>query len=341
MTSDAIEQRRSYSESKLKELRERIPQKVAVVNNCPRLCIYATGSFARLDAGQHSDLDLFFVTTPGAGASGAPSPEGAEKREWPAVTRIQETLIKADLIRLGADMALPEFSGDGQYLVIHARDDLVNHLGSQTEDYENLFTARLLLLLESTPLWNELVYDEVVTECVNAYYRDFHDHAENFRPVFFANDIVRFWKTLCLNYEHKRNRKEKGEEAKRKSHLKNFKLKFSRLLTCFSMVACLCDKDLSDHPDKAILLVKQTPFERLERLVDRYHMEELWRQMKELYAWFLTQTDRKPEEAESWIADREVRDRVFPEAKKFGDLMFQLLCNVAKQSHMDLRWLVV
>jgi hypothetical protein len=325
MSPDVIDQRWKFSDQKLAELRGRIEAEVQELKSCPNLCLYATGSFARRDASKHSDLDLFFVTIPNG----------------PPVTQIQQMLINADLIRLCGRMELPEFSGDGQYLEIHTLASLVDELGSQKEDYENFFTARLLLLLESSPLSNDSVYDEVVAECVRAYYRDFHDHVENFRPVFLANDITRFWKTLCLNYEHKRNRKDKGVEAKRKSHLKNFKLKFSRLLTCFSMVASLCDPQEADHPDKAIALVKTPPMKRLERVAAKHGLDGLWREMRELYNWFLQVTDRPPKEAEEWIAAREVRRDVFPRAERFGDLMYDLLGQVAERSGTSLRYLVV
>jgi len=35
------------------------------------------------------------------------------------------------------------------------------------------------------------------------YYRDADDRPD-FLPAFLINDITRFWKTLCLNYEHSR-----------------------------------------------------------------------------------------------------------------------------------------
>jgi hypothetical protein len=134
MSDDPIIQRREFSEKKLGELRGRIAAEAPELKQCPNLCVYATGSFARLDASQHSDLDLFFVSTPGT----AP------------VTRIQQTLINADLIRLCRNLGLPDFSGDALYLQIHQSQELIEELGSQKEDYANLFTARLLLLLEST-----------------------------------------------------------------------------------------------------------------------------------------------------------------------------------------------
>ena len=325
MTQRQIAARKNFSEEKLKELRQRIDAEVPDLAHCPNLCVYATGSFARLDAGHYSDLDLFFVSTPAG----------------PAVSRIRQMLINADLIRLGERMGLPEFSGDGQYLQIHTLDSLVKEVGSQREDYDNIFTTRLLLLLESTSLYNPEVYDAVVSACVHAYYRDYPDHTENFRPVFLANDISRFWKTLCLNYEHKRNRRDKGEEAKRKSHLKNFKLRFSRLLTCFSMVACLCDPEMADHPDKAILLVKQSPLDRLDELAQKHGLEELWGKMRDQYNWFLEITDRPTSQAEEWIATKEVRRDVFPRAEQFGDRMHELLGLVAQKAGSSLRYLVV
>ena len=330
MSEQVIEARRAFSDGKLSDLRRTIQAEVPALKTCPDLCVYATGSFARRDAGKHSDIDLFFVT------------DVADSTALkPPVPKIKQILINADLIRLCARMGFPDFSGDGQYLQILTLNSLVNELGSQKEDYENFFTARLLLLLESSPLSNDTVYDDAVTKCVWAYYQDFHDHAGNFRPVFLANDIVRFWKTLCLNYEHKRNRKDKGDEAKRKSHLKNFKLKFSRLLTCFSMVAALCDPGEADHPDKVIRLVKMTPLGRLEAVAAKHGLDDILREMKTLYDWFLQETDRTPEAAEAWIAEAAVRRVAFPKAEQFGDLMFQLLGAVASKSQTTLRYLVV
>jgi predicted nucleotidyltransferase len=328
MSQPEIEARKRFSEEMLAKLRQGIAA-ISALKNCPNLCVYATGSFARRDAGKYSDLDIFFISTPG-----------------PPVPRIDQMLIYADLIQLCRSMGMPEFSGDGQYLRVHTLRSIVDEVGSQKEDYENFFTTRLLLLLESAALYNQEIYDEVVGECVRAYYRDYHDHTENFRPVFLVNDISRFWKTLCLNYEHKRNRRDndraKEEGAKRKSHLKNFKLKFSRLLTCFSMVACLCDAEGADHPDKAILLVKQAPIDRLDVLTQKHGLEDLWNEMKGLYDWFLLETTSRPTEvAEAWIAQKEIRREVFQKAETFGDMMHDLLGQVAHKSGRSLRYLVV
>ena len=57
-------------------------------------------------------------------------------------------------------------------------------------------------------------------------FKDFPDHPRTFQPIFLMNDICRFWKTMLLNYEHKRHGDgEPGDEIRRRSKVKNFKLK--------------------------------------------------------------------------------------------------------------------
>ena len=97
----------------------------------------------------------------------------------------------------------------------------------------------LLLLLESQPVYNEPLYEELLERVIESYYRDYHDHERTFRPIFLINDIIRFWRTLCLNYENRRNRPPEDGREQHKFHLDNFKLKFSRLLTCFSAIILL------------------------------------------------------------------------------------------------------
>src|SRR5438034_11684593 len=94
----------------------------------------------------------------------------------------------------------------------------------------------MLLLLESRPLCNKTSYDQVIKSIVDEYFRDYPDHKQSFRPTFLINDILRFWKTMCLNYENKRNVIKVDGEKKNKARLANMKLKFSRRLICFSTV---------------------------------------------------------------------------------------------------------
>lgn len=114
---------------------------------------------------------------------------------------------------------------------------MVKTLGHPNDDASNTFTARLLLLLESKPLFGTDVYWEAIEQVIAAYWGDFTDHKNEFVPAFLANDVLRIWRTFCVNYEARTAREPEEKRAKRK--LKNYKLKHSRLLTCYSALAYL------------------------------------------------------------------------------------------------------
>lgn len=81
------------------------------------------------------------------------------------------------------------------------------------------------------------VYQEIIEEVIAAYWRDYEDHKTDFMPAFLANDILRLWRTFCVNYEARTVRE--PDETKAKGKLKNYKLKHSRLLTCYSAILFL------------------------------------------------------------------------------------------------------
>ena len=68
----------------------------------------------RGEAGGYSDFDLFIVS------------HGTRKD--PALSRLDEILVKASLIETTKKHGLPEFSGDGQYLVGHTLTDFISTL---------------------------------------------------------------------------------------------------------------------------------------------------------------------------------------------------------------------
>ena len=255
--------------------------------------------------------------------------------------RLVKTRVDAELIDLVEDLKFPEFSNDGQYLTVHYLDEMKEKLGGPEEDFENLFTARMLLLLESTWLYNQDVYDEVVREVIGSYYRDFHDHTPGFKPLFLTNDIVRFWKTLCLNYEHRRNRPTDDPQRKAKDRVKNLKLKFSRMLTCFSTVAVLLREEIVPSPEALAEIVRKTPMERLvlasedvgagDDLVDKIRGE---------YAWFLEKTGRGDEEVREWFSDKAVRNDAFDRGRAFGQSIYDLIVLAAGDTE-TVRYLLV
>lgn len=128
-----LEERRSQAAKRIAQLQVELTKAEELCNG--RACAYITGSVARGEASTHSDLDLFIVS------KGTPRD--------PQLTKLDEILIKADLIQATKKLGFPPFSGDGEYLTRHFVSELTGALGKPHDDVNNTFTARLLLLLES------------------------------------------------------------------------------------------------------------------------------------------------------------------------------------------------
>jgi len=323
---DGAHANRQYSVERLDEFRSRL-EPYAELATEHDVCVYVTGSYGRLEAWAGSDIDIFLL-----GASGTRE----RKLPW-----LKETKLMAGLITEAEAMRFPPFSGDGKWLRIQYVDEIAQILGSAEDDSENAFTARMLLLLESRPLVGEALYGQLVSDVVDLYFRDFADYSDRFIPGFLTNDILRFWRTLTLNYEYERMRVAADEPvAKAGAALRNYKLKFSRLSTCFSMVTNLASLAAPVTRQQVIELTRMTPRERFARVAQasaeaRHLVDEL----DERYGAFLRTVQRPKDELLVELQTHEARSRFLQDAGQFGTTIYGLLREVAQEGRM--RYLVV
>jgi predicted nucleotidyltransferase len=303
-----------------------------------KACIYATGSFGRGEAGRFSDLDLFIVGK----NNGIKRPDG---REGSLLKELDATCIKANLIEVTRALGIPEFSGDGRYLVHYSVDDFTKTLGQPEDDIENTFTARLLLLLESCALLGAKVHLEVINEVIKAYWRDYEDHKSNFMPAFLANDIIRLWRTFCVNYEARTQRAPEDEKAKGK--LKNYKLKHSRMLTCYSALLYLLAVYRMANtvtPADALNMTRLTPTGRLEWLLRQKiagSSHGLLRGILQQYDRFLKTTNVREKTLLKKFQNKETSREFIESAYSFGDLIFEALADIGGENNRFYRLLVV
>jgi predicted nucleotidyltransferase len=239
------------SSSRFEALRTQLSEAEKLIAG--RACVYATGSFGRLEAGPLSDLDLFIVVTT----------EESDKGKIRLLNGIDEIKLKFHLITAVEQQGISKFDAGGRYLESHGIEDFVLALGSRKDDFQNTLTGRLLLLLESRPLLGRDIYNHLLNDVVDAYFRDYPSNKVNFVPSFLINDILRMWRTFCVNYEF--DRKKGSDDIK----IKNLKLKFSRMMTCYSAILYLLSIHVatgSVSPEEVKAMVALTPTERLEQL---------------------------------------------------------------------------
>lgn len=322
------------------QVKERIAALQSSLNDSARkisgkACVYATGSFGRLEAGPESDLDLFIV--------GIDAGDREKKIYKSALSNLDATLVKADLISATRFHNIKDFDGDGKYLAHFSAYEIIDSLGEPDDDLKNTLTSRLLMLLESTPLLGEDVYKLVIDDLLEKYWRDYADHKNDFVPAFFGNDILRLWRTFCVNYEARTERT--PDDLKKKGKIKNYKLKHSRMLTCYSALLYMLDiyreKKFFD-PDDARHMVSMTPTQRLEWLLEHSKSAEAKEQLSELlnlYDDFLKSTsDEKV--LGNRLMDPDLKSDYAKSTYNFGDTMFKAMTHIGNGSKLH-RLLVV
>lgn len=310
-----LSRRREQTKHRLSELRDMLR---AAEHYCMNTaCVYATGSFGRVEASLHSDLDLFIV---------GKNKTGADGKVTSALSHLNEICLMAELIQTTRTAGIPEFSGDGEYVAHYSTRKLTTTLGTREDDVTNAFTARLLLLLESTWLVNEEVYGQAIDDVIAAYWKAYPRHQGDFVPAFLTNDILRLWRTFCVNYEV--GAQQEPEERRAKWRLKNYKLRHSRLLTCYSALLYLLvthKRKNTVSPRDVKQMCSMTPTGRIEWLLEQSDLATARHSLRSVlaqYEQFLETTNASEAKLIEQFKTPEMNRRCNESSSKLGDLMF-------------------
>lgn len=239
--------------------------RAAIANSPPPAAIKilaAAGSLARKEASEQSDLDLIMVT--------------ADDVE------VDEAELAAWRDQLCDDLNIDKPNPNGVFIKSVPYSRLVSTAGYAKEDYGDV-AKRVLTVLESQWLFGEDDYHRLIDEVLNCYAEDVRTGPHKVF-LFLLNDIIRFFRALCVNYEHT-----KSETMDGKWPIRNLKLRHSRVLMYFSMVAALGSLSPVDEPDKIPRLRSLIAMPPLRRLHAAYQLsgDGGFDRVAELYDLFL------------------------------------------------------
>jgi predicted nucleotidyltransferase len=161
-------------------------------------------------------------------------------------------------------VSLKQPGAEGIFGIMAFSHEIVHHIGGQADSNRNT-TQRILLLTEAVALrdlGDELgACERMIRQVLHRYLvndSNFHSKSdqESRIPRFLLNDIVRYWRTMCVDFAYK-----DWEQDGKKWALRNVKLRMSRKLLFFSSLltifSCFHNESLRrDDADKDKYLIK-------------------------------------------------------------------------------------
>lgn len=297
MSNSAYERSQAHSKIKIAELRESLEDII------PDQCTLVTcGSYARREASENSDLDYFVISKDRAvTASNAPWFPGAQK------------LIKEIVPKSAA--------AGGAFGAIVQHDEMLHDIGGDS-DTNGKITRRMLLLLEGEWLANHSGVEGIRREMLERYIGEtITDHQ---LALFLLNDIIRYYRTIAVDYEFKTNEAENPKPWA----VRNIKLIFSRKLLYASglfSVAMTSDRVRSDKIDRLNDLFSMHVIERMNRICG----EANFAPVLERYNYFLEKMeDLEVRQHLERLGKMDRQDTLFRELKNEGHHFTRELCKL-------------
>lgn len=315
----AIQEAKEYSKKIINTLRSDFESRI----KSKQFCIVTTGSFARCEASEASDLDCFIIT----------EDEIINTEYFEVNGTLELTSSFKKLMEDSVNKYIKKDSGDtgtfGFDAIVKINDLTTNIGGSNDSNVQ--FTRRMLFLLEGKCLYNDDLFNKFRKKLIEQYVKP--TVSENQLSRFFLNDIIRFYRTMTTDFEYKVS--EQGKEW----GVRNIKLTFSRKLLYFGGIITIADtaQEARDEKiSKTFGLLDMSPLERIQSIA-KDNADKVF----ELYDYFLERisqhTVRKELEKAKKENIKEENPQIFVEmkdkSKNFSNALASLLEKTYDKSH--------
>lgn len=252
----------AYSQETLEHLRSRLAAELSD----EIFTVAAAGSLGRMEACPLSDVDYIVLSY----------------EEHDTTSDFEK------LKRIVGELGFPQPKKEGVFSTAISLRKLIDSAGTMTEDL-SLLARRILFLVESRPLFkdeNFLLAVDAVFELYAAQVR----REPNKHFVFLLNDLIRYFRSICVNYESTFWRENE------KWPLRNLKLRHSRVLM-YAGLLVLIGAASGQEPSHRVTYLRDhlhlTPLERLAAVYSE-HRDDNFQRLASLYDVFLQQISDPP-----------------------------------------------
>lgn len=185
----ALRKASSTSSDDIAEIRKSLQTRFPIqAGNEPDIDLVLLGSYGREEATQGSDLDHLILLHA--------SPTPAAIRQF-----IEEVR------RIGKEMDIPDPGSTGLFGEIAIGAELYIRIGLESDTNTNT-TRRLLLLTESVSAYSEQTHNDLLKKIIERYCTDYGEgekgHDPSRIPHFLMNDLVRYWRTIAVDFGAKK-----------------------------------------------------------------------------------------------------------------------------------------
>jgi hypothetical protein len=223
---------------------EKISRKLSESLNDEEISIAVAGSFGRLEASQMSDLDFILLS------------QHKLENEGEVLKCIRQT---ADEFSIGSPNPAGVFSE------IISVSNLVEKLGRR-DDTLDCVAQRMLMLMETRPLYNQKVYQNVTDQILRKYLEYVIQDPKK-EALFLMNDLIRYFRSICVNYQFHFWREQE------RWTLRNVKLRHSRIIL-FAGLLFLIMNASKERRDKFTYISSKIHLTPLEKIAFVYSDNE-------------------------------------------------------------------
>lgn len=333
VSAPQYEARARFTQRKWVELSSNIELEIAKHHEIEQVfalaCCYVTGSMARNEALDGSDLDLFIVDE-------LPDDDFGWK---PRLTYPEQAHVLSAVDEARRRTDFRAFSQSGRFVAAHSFKVMVQEIGNAEDDFSNRFTARMLLLMNSRPLVNHKSYVAARERVLDSYWRQEPDVTKPFFPVFLINDIKRWWDIVLLNFEFHNppaaasDNSDVGERLRSNRRINNLKLRYARLLAAWTPILGLLyiSGEAGIARREVLPIFDETPMGRLQLLAAAHgRVAEVASDVIRQYDDYLTFMDCSKDELARKVLRDDWSTVIKARSYHFGSTVAELLRNVGE-----------